>query len=45
MRERGVIMGLIGKYDNLLKIWPPLVFSKANADQLFDTLEGILEKF
>ncbi len=45
LRERGVIMGLIGKHDNLLKIRPPLVFTKKNADHLFNKLDGILGKF
>ncbi len=44
MREEGVIMGLIGRKNNLLKIRPPMPFSKTNSDYLFGTLERILER-
>jgi 4-aminobutyrate aminotransferase-like enzyme len=44
MRENGVIMGLIGRHDNLLKIRPPMTFSRANADLLFATLDKVLKK-
>ncbi len=44
MREEGVIMGLIGRKNNLLKIRPPMPFSKANSDHLFNTLERVLER-
>jgi len=44
MREEGVVMGLIGRKNNLLKIRPPMPFSKANSDHLFGTLERVLEQ-
>ncbi len=44
MRENGVIMGLIGRHDNLLKIRPPMPFSKSNSDHLFQTLEHVLDR-
>ena len=44
MREEGVIMGLIGRKNNLLKIRPPMPFSKQHADQLFNTLEHVLSR-
>jgi 4-aminobutyrate aminotransferase-like enzyme len=34
MREDGVLVGIEGEHRNIFKIRPPLVFSKANADQL-----------
>ncbi|MDE3177097.1 MAG: aspartate aminotransferase family protein [Pseudomonadota bacterium] len=44
MREEGVIMGLIGRKNNLLKIRPPMPFSRKNADHLFSTLQYVLER-
>jgi len=44
MREQGVLMGLIGRFDNLLKIRPPMPFNVDNAGVLFETLEGVLNK-
>ncbi len=42
MRHRGVLMSKIGEHDNVLKLRPPLVFSKKNADLLTDTLDEVL---
>jgi len=42
MRERGVLISRIGMYDNILKIRPPMPFSKQNADLLVDTLDEVL---
>jgi len=42
MRERGVLISRIGPHDNILKIRPPMVFTKANADVLLNTLDGVL---
>jgi 4-aminobutyrate aminotransferase-like enzyme len=42
MKERGVLMGRIGQFDNVLKMRPPLPFSSANADLLLDTLDEVL---
>ncbi len=44
MREEGVLMGLIGRYDNLLKIRPPMPFNRDHADHLFQVLESVLER-
>ncbi|HEV7610908.1 MAG TPA: aminotransferase class III-fold pyridoxal phosphate-dependent enzyme [Steroidobacteraceae bacterium] len=38
MRERGVLISRIGMHDNILKIRPPMPFSKEHADLLVDTL-------
>ena len=42
MREQGVLIGATGPHGNVLKIRPPLVFSRSNADQLVDTLRSLL---
>jgi 4-aminobutyrate aminotransferase-like enzyme len=38
MRNHGVLIGTAGPQGNVLKIRPPITFSKAHADQLIDTL-------
>lgn len=42
MKERGIILSKIGVHDNILKMRPPLPFSKDNADQLLSTLDDVL---
>jgi 4-aminobutyrate aminotransferase-like enzyme len=42
MRERGVLISRIGMYDNILKIRPPMTFSKQHADLLVGTLDEAL---
>jgi 4-aminobutyrate aminotransferase-like enzyme len=42
MKERGVLMGRIGQYDNVLKMRPPLCFSRDNADLLLSSLGDVL---
>jgi 4-aminobutyrate aminotransferase-like enzyme len=42
MRQRGVLIGTTGRAGNVLKIRPPLVFSRAYADQLVETLRSVL---
>lgn len=42
MKERSVLLGRIGEFDNVLKMRPPLPFSRANADILLDTLDAVL---
>jgi len=44
LRERGVLINSTGVYDNVLKIRPPLVFSKENADLLLQKLKEVLNK-
>ncbi len=41
MRELGYLLGTDGPLHNILKIKPPMVFSKTNAEQLADALEGV----
>jgi len=43
MRDRGILLGVTGKHDNVLKIRPPMVFDRDNAEQLSDTLDEILK--
>jgi len=39
LRNNGVLLGVSGPHNNVIKIRPPLVFSKQNADQLVDCLQ------
>jgi 4-aminobutyrate aminotransferase-like enzyme len=39
MKDEGVILSTHGRYENSLKIRPPLVFNQDNADQLLAALE------
>lgn len=41
--RRGVLVGLTGPASNLLKVRPPLVFSRSDADLLVDTLDAVLK--
>ena len=38
-RRRGILMGTEGPFDNVLKMRPPMIFSKANADHLLGVLD------
>ncbi len=42
LRQRGVLVGRTGRHANVLKIRPPLVFSRDNADLLATTLDEAL---
>ncbi|QKD00723.1 aminotransferase class III-fold pyridoxal phosphate-dependent enzyme [Mesorhizobium loti] len=42
MRDRGVLMGKTGIHGNVLKIRPPMPFSRDNADLLIGTLDEVL---
>jgi 4-aminobutyrate aminotransferase-like enzyme len=42
MRHEGILMGRIGEHDNVLKLRPPLSFSKENADLLLSTLDDVM---
>lgn len=43
LREDNILIGTDGPYDNVLKIKPPLYFSKADSDILIDKMKSILE--
>lgn len=42
-RQRGVLMGTEGPHDNVLKMRPPMIFSKRDADHLLSVLEETFE--
>ena len=42
-RQRGVLMGTEGPHDNVLKMRPPMIFSKRDADHLLCVLEETFE--
>ncbi len=42
MKERGVLVGLTGPDDNVLKIRPPLVLGDQDADVITETLDAAL---
>jgi len=44
MREAGVLVSTTGPFNNVVKIRPPMVFSKANADVLVNSLDTVLTK-
>ena len=44
LRERGVLLSTDGPFDNVLKLKPPIVFGRVEADILCDELELALEQ-
>ena len=44
MRDHGVLISTDGPFHNVIKIKPPIVFSRANADHLVDTLRVVLQE-
>ena len=44
LKERGVLIGAAGAYGNVLKVRPPLCFSRDNADLFLKTLDVVLSK-
>jgi len=42
LRNKGILMSKIGEHDNVLKLRPPLCFSKDHADLLVSTLDDVL---
>jgi len=45
MKEEGIIVGPNGRYDNILKIKPPMVFGREHAEVFTSTLDQILREF
>lgn len=43
LKDRGFLTGNAGAYDNVLKVRPPLVFSKIDAEEFLGALEQTLE--
>jgi 4-aminobutyrate aminotransferase-like enzyme/Ser/Thr protein kinase RdoA (MazF antagonist) len=44
MKERGVLLSTDGPFHNVIKIKPPLVFSRADADFLVSSLDSVLKE-
>lgn len=44
MRELGILMSTDGPYENVLKIKPPMVFDRSDADFLLSTLDRVLKE-
>jgi len=44
MKDHGILISTDGPDKNVLKIKPPMIFNKNNADQLLDTLDQLLIK-
>lgn len=42
MRDRGVLISRIGMHDNILKIRPPMPFTREHADLLIATLDDVI---
>ncbi len=45
MKERGILLSTDGPYHNVIKIKPPLAFTKADVDFLVATLDSLLHTF
>ena len=45
LRDKGVLIGLTGPHENVLKLRPPLVFAREHADLLLDRLGAALARF
>lgn len=43
LREQGVLVGIDGPRDNVIKIRPPMVFNEGHADRLLQSLEKVLK--
>jgi 4-aminobutyrate aminotransferase-like enzyme len=43
--EQGVITGTSGRFGQVLKLRPPLVFSRADADTALAAIDAALSKF
>jgi 4-aminobutyrate aminotransferase-like enzyme len=44
MKDRGVLLSTDGPFHNVIKIKPPMVFSRADADTLVEGLNGVFEE-
>jgi 4-aminobutyrate aminotransferase-like enzyme len=44
MKSRGILLSVDGPFHNVIKIKPPLVFTKENADLVVSTLDIVLNK-
>jgi 4-aminobutyrate aminotransferase-like enzyme/Ser/Thr protein kinase RdoA (MazF antagonist) len=44
MRDKGILMSTDGPFNNVLKIKPPMVFSKPNSDFLLESIASVLKE-
>jgi len=44
MRDKGILMSTDGPFNNVLKIKPPVVFSKSNSDFLLESIQLVLKE-
>ena len=44
MKERGILLSTDGPLHNVIKIKPPLAFSRMDADVLLSNLDSVLKK-
>ena len=44
MRDNGILLSTDGPYDNVIKIKPPMIFSKKNVDTVCYNLENFFKK-
>lgn len=45
LADKGVLMGSTGRYGNILKLRPPLIFTRGNADQALAAIDKVLGRF
>ena len=45
LRERGILVGTAGRWGNVLKVRPPLVFGSEHVDLLVSALDETLTEF
>ncbi len=45
LRQRGILAGITGRHDNVLKVRPPLVFRPAHIEVLLTELDALLASF
>jgi 4-aminobutyrate aminotransferase-like enzyme len=44
MRDKGILMSTDGPYNNVLKIKPPIVFTKSDSDLLLESVYNVLKE-
>jgi len=44
MRRRGVLLNFLGVHYNVLKMRPPMPFSRENVDQMIETLDAVMSE-
>lgn len=44
MKSEGILLGVTGRFGNVIKVRPPLIFSKENADVLIEKLDKALRE-